>query len=152
MIVPATERDVPDLVGLMAELAKYERLPAPGAAEARRLRASMRGSDPRLHALLAKDRGRAVGYALYFYTFSTFLARPTLYLEDLFVLPGTRGKGYGRALFTRCVREAKKRGCGRMEWSVLDWNQPAHDFYRASGARILRDWQVYRLTLRKDAF
>lgn len=152
MIETAGVRDVPDLIALMAELAKYEKLPAPGNAEAKRLAAAMRGADPRLHALLARDRGRAVGYALYFYTFSTFLARPTLYLEDLFVLPDTRGQGFGRALFRRCVREGKKKGCGRMEWAVLDWNEPAHRFYRGSGARLLKEWQLYRLTLRPDAF
>ena len=95
---------------------------------------------------VARDRGRAVGYALYFYTFSTFLARPTLYLEDLFVLPETRGKGFGRELFQRCVREGRKRGCGRMEWAVLDWNEPAIRVYDAIGAEPQNEWIRYRLS------
>jgi GNAT superfamily N-acetyltransferase len=87
-----------------------------------------------------------VGYATYYFTYSTFLARPTLYLEDIFVMPSYRGRGAGRALFRACAAEAVRRGCGRMEWQVLDWNAPAIEFYQRSGARLLDDWRVCRLT------
>lgn len=152
MIRRATERDVPALVELMRGLARYEKLPPPDASAARRLRKALRRGEPRLHALLALDGGRSVGYAIYFYTFSTFLARPTLWLEDIFILPERRRGGIGRRLFDACVREGKRRGCGRMEWAVLTWNKPAHRFYRKIGARVLDDWVVYRMKLRKGAF
>jgi len=151
-IRPATARDVPALLELMRGLAAYEKLPPPGAAAAARLRAALRGSEPRLCALLAWDGAIPVGYALYLFTFSSFLVRPTLYLEDLFVVPEVRGRGFGRRLFETCRRTARRRGCARMEWVVLDWNKPAHRFYRKAGARRLADWVTYRLTLRRDAF
>lgn len=91
---------------------------------------------------------RPVGYALYFYTYSSFLARPTLYLEDIFVLDEFRGSGIGRSLLLRCVKEATRRGCGRMEWSVLNWNRRAMKFYEALGAKRLAEWSVYRLDSR----
>ena len=90
--------------------------------------------------------------AMYFFTFSSFLARPSFYLEDLFVLPEYRAHGYGKALFEKCVATGKKKGCGRMEWCVLDWNEPAHKFYKKAGARKLKEWEYYRLKLREDAF
>ncbi len=109
----------------------------------------MFSSPPRIHAFLGEYEGFAAGYAFVFETYSSFLALPTLYLEDLFVLPAFRGKKLGYALFTAMVAEAYRRGCGRMEWSVLDWNRLAIDFYETLGAKELKEWRVYRL-LRTD--
>lgn len=146
MIRAAGPRDVPLLIELMRGLAEYEKLPPPGPSAARRIARALRNRE--IHAFLS-DRA---GYALYFFAFSSFLARPTLWLEDLFVLPEARGAGHGRTLFEACVRTARRRGCGRMEWAVLDWNEPAHRFYRKAGAKVLREWNLYRLPLRRDAF
>jgi len=151
-IRPPTTSEIPELFDLMRALARYEKLPPPDAAAARRIRAAIQRGEPRLHPLLAFDHQRPVGYALYFFTFSSFLARPTLYLEDLFVLPELRGCGWGRRLFAACIRVAKKQRCGRMEWAVLDWNKPAHQFYRKVGACPVKEWVPYRITLRSDAF
>jgi GNAT superfamily N-acetyltransferase len=96
--------------------------------------------------LLALEKGAAVGFAVYFYNFSTWLGRPGLYLEDLFIRPEKRGTGYGRALLERLAQIAKERGCGRMEWAVLDWNDPAIQFYRKLGAEPMSEWTVFRLT------
>src|SRR5262245_57611182 len=138
--------DVPALLDLIDGLADYEKLerPDPGARE--RLAADATADPPRFRTLLAEVDGLAVGYAIYFFTYSTFLARPTLYLEDIFVLPERRGQGAGRALFRACAVEAVQLECGRMEWLVLGWNQPSIDFYERSGARLLRDWVPCRLT------
>ena len=148
--------DVPRLLDLIDGLADYEELPRPDAAARERLARDAVGRSARFRTLLAEigpasPRGAdgttdVVGYALYFFTYSTFLARPTLYLEDIFVRPERRGQGVGRALFRACAAEAVRRGCGRMEWQVLDWNAPAIDFYRRSGARLLEEWRVCRLT------
>ncbi len=147
-IAPVSALDLPALLDLMRALADFEHLPPPEPDTGRRLRAALRGRDPRLHGLIARRDGRALGYALYFFTYSTFLARPTLYLEDLFVLPEARRDGIGGRLFRTCVRTARRKGCGRVEWAVLDWNRPAHRFYRKEGGSILKDWQLYRLPLR----
>jgi len=104
------------------------------------------GRRPFFETLICRRDGRPIGLALYFFTFSTFLGRPTLYLEDLFVRPEKRGKGYGRALLERLAQIAKERGCGRMEWAVLDWNDPAIQFYRNLGAEPMNEWTVFRLT------
>jgi GNAT superfamily N-acetyltransferase len=101
---------------------------------------------PAAEVLLAFAKGEAVGFAVYFFNFSTWLARPGLYLEDLFVKPAARGSGYGRALLTRLAQIAQERGCGRMEWAVLDWNEPAIQFYRKLGAEPMDEWTVFRLT------
>src|SRR5206468_2586938 len=99
------------------------------------------GGDPRrFRTLLGEVDGEVVGYAIYFFTYSTFLARPSLYLEDIFVLPDMRGRGAGKALFCACAAEAVREGCGRMEWQVLDWNQPSIDFYERAGARLMKEW------------
>jgi GNAT superfamily N-acetyltransferase len=135
--------DTKDLLRLVRALAEYESLPGPGPAEARRLAAD---AGRRFQALIAVDEGgRAVGYAIWFLTYSTFLARPTLWLEDLFVDPACRGTGAGTALFDACVAKALAMGCGRMEWTALDWNTPAHRFYERKGARRLKDWWIFRL-------
>ncbi len=104
------------------------------------------GARPIFEAVLAERAGRAVGFALYFFTFSTFRGRPTLYLEDLFVFPEERGNGAGRALLRELARIAARRGCGRMEWAVLDWNTPSIRFYRKLGAKLRKEWILTRLT------
>ncbi|HUR37934.1 MAG TPA: GNAT family N-acetyltransferase, partial [Planctomycetota bacterium] len=102
----------------------------------------------RVRVLMAEVDGKPVGYAIYFFTYSSFLARPTLYLEDIFVLPEQRRLGLGGAFFKALLAEARREGCGRMEWVVLDWNTPAHRFYRKLGARLLDDWNTYRIVLK----
>ena len=144
-IVPAGPDDGEILLALIDALADYERLPRPAPDARRRLIADAFAARPRFEAYLARVAGTAVGYAIVFETYSTFLAQPTLYLEDLFVVSEQRGRGAGRALFLHCVREAVRRGCGRMEWSVLDWNTPALGFYERLGARRLPEWQPFRL-------
>jgi GNAT superfamily N-acetyltransferase len=153
-IRPATADDAGALLALVDALADYEKLERPSAEARRRLVRDGFGVEPRFEAHLAELGGRAVGYAITFLTYSSFLALPTLYLEDLFVLPEARRQGAGRALFAFLAREALDRGCGRMEWAVLDWNQLAIDFYERLGARRMSEWRSYRLTadeLRKVA-
>lgn len=145
-IEPATERDVPVVLRLIRDLAEYERLAHEVRASEDLLREALFGDDPAAEAVVAYAGDEPVGFALWFYTFSTFLARRGLYLEDLFVVPAWRGKGVGRALLTHLARLAVTRGCGRMEWAVLDWNEPAIRFYRSIGATPMDDWTVYRLT------
>jgi GNAT superfamily N-acetyltransferase len=133
------------LFGLVDALAEYEKLTPPDAAARERLRRDLWGERPRLEGWLAEMDGTAVGYAFTLETYSSFLALPTLYLEDLFVLPASRGRRAGYALFTALVEEAHRRGCGRMEWTVLDWNTLAIDFYRRLGATHMAEWQLFRL-------
>jgi GNAT superfamily N-acetyltransferase len=134
------------LLALIRGLAEYEKLTPPDEAAQGRLVRDIFGERPRLEAYLVWVDGRAAGYALTLETYSSFLALPTLYLEDIFVLPEFRGCGAGKALFRALVREARDRGCGRMEWVVLDWNRPAIEFYERHGARPLQDWITMRLT------
>lgn len=145
-IEPATERDVPVVLRLIRDLAEYERLAHEVRASEDLLREALFGHDPAAEAVVAYAGDEPVGFALWFYTFSTFLARRGLYLEDLFVVPAWRGQGVGRALLTHLGRIALARGYGRMEWSVLDWNDPAIRFYRSLGAKPMDEWTVYRLT------
>lgn len=145
-IEPATERDVPVVLRLIRDLAEYERLAHEVRASEDLLREALFGDDPAAEAVVAYAGDEPVGFALWFYTFSTFLARRGLYLEDLFVVPAWRGQGVGRALLTHLGRIALARGYGRMEWSVLDWNDPAIRFYRSLGAKPMDEWTVYRLT------
>ena len=135
------------VLSLIDALADYENLPRPDAAARARLLEDGFGSTPRYHALIAEggDPPAPVGYALYFETYSSFLARPTLYLEDLFIMPDARRGGHGLALFRALARVARSRGCARMEWSVLKWNRLAIDFYDHLGAAPLAEWQPYRL-------
>lgn len=142
----ATSDDAEELLRLVEALAEYERLPPPDHAAKRRLVADMTLEHPRFEAYLAIMNGRSVGYAIVLETYSSFLALPTLYLEDIFVLPEFRGIGAGFALFQTIVGEAQRRGCGRMEWAVLEWNKPAINFYERLSAVRLHDWQHYRLT------
>ncbi|MCI0419195.1 MAG: GNAT family N-acetyltransferase [Acidobacteria bacterium] len=148
-IRPATVSDGEAWLSLIDALADYEKLPRPDAAARQRLLVDAFGERPRTEVTLAEFEGRVVGYAITFCTYSSFLALPTLYLEDLFVLESHRGQGAGYRLFTHCVEEAHRRGCGRMEWQVLDWNRPAIEFYEKLGAKQLKEWLSYRL-VRED--
>ncbi len=142
----ATRRDAPTILALIRGLAEYERLEHEMDATAARLRRHGFGRGRYFETLLCLRGRRAVGFALYFFTYSTFLARPTLYLEDLFVLPEERGRGAGTLLLSTLARVAARKGCGRMEWAVLDWNAPSITFYEGLGAVLRRDWILTRLT------
>ncbi|HEY2594346.1 MAG TPA: GNAT family N-acetyltransferase [Chloroflexota bacterium] len=137
--------DAPRLLELIDGLADYEKLARPDAAARERLVADATAEPPRFSTLLAEVDGQVVGYAIYFFTYSTFRARPTLYLEDVFVLPERRGQGAGVALFRACASEAVAQGCARMEWQVLAWNTPSIEFYERLGARHQADWLPFRL-------
>jgi GNAT superfamily N-acetyltransferase len=145
-IRPATETDLPVILQLIRDLAEYEREPEAVVATEESLREVLFGSKPAAEVLLALEEEHAVGFAVFFHNFSTWLGRPGLYLEDLFVRPSERGKGYGRALLERLAQIAHERGCGRMEWAVLDWNEPAIQFYKKLGAQPMTEWTVFRLT------
>ena len=145
-IEPATIADVPIVLRLIKALAEYERLAHEVVATESSVRETLFGSKPSAEAVIACAGDEPVGFAVWFHNYSTFVSRPGLYLEDLFVLPEWRGRGIGRALLRYLARIAVSRGCGRMEWSVLDWNEPAIGFYRSLGARPMGDWTVYRLT------
>ena len=140
-----TRSDSAGFLKLLSALADFEHLEAPSVEGQRRIISDI-FEKKRLNLLVALDRGRLVGYALYYYSYSSFLAKPTLYLEDLFVLEKHRNKGLGFALFLQCVDEAIKQDCGRMEWAVLGWNRNAAAFYQKLGARRLDEWHFYRLT------
>jgi GNAT superfamily N-acetyltransferase len=144
-IIRATESDVPLIYEFIRELAAYERLAHEVVATEDRLRATLFGEHPAAEVVIASQNGRAVGFALYFANYSTFLARPGLYLEDLFVRPEARGRGIGQRLLVHLARTAVERGWGRLEWRVLDWNESAVDFYRKLGATPLEDWTVFRV-------
>jgi len=145
-IRPAHVDDVPIIFELIRDLAAYERAPEEVVATEEQLIDVLFGEKPVAEVLLAFEKESPVGFAVYFYNFSTWLGRPGLYLEDLFVKPEERGKGYGRALLVELAKIARDRGCGRMEWAVLDWNEPAIKFYRALGATPMHEWTVFRLT------
>ena len=142
----ATPDDVPLLLRLITALAEYERMTDQVVATEADVRAALFGDRPAAEAVIARAGGEAVGFALWFYNYSTFLGRQGLYLEDLFVLPEQRGRGIGRALLIHLARVAVSRNCGRMEWSVLDWNEPAIRFYRSLGAEPMDEWTVFRVT------
>jgi GNAT superfamily N-acetyltransferase len=146
-IEPLVERRFDDFTALIEALADYESLPRPDAAAIARLRADAFAPRPRFEAALAIDEGgEAVGYAVWFETYSTFLAKPTIYLEDLFVLERARRAGAGGLLFNHVRAIGAARGCGRMEWQVLDWNTLAREFYTRRGAERMKDWLLYRIT------
>jgi GNAT superfamily N-acetyltransferase len=142
----ARVEDVPIILQLIRDLATYERAPDEVVATEELLVDVLFCERPAAEVLLAFEEESPVGFAVYFYNFSTWLGRPGLYLEDLFVKPEKRGKGYGRTLLVELARIARDRGCGRMEWAVLDWNEPAIKFYRALGATPMHEWTVFRLT------
>jgi GNAT superfamily N-acetyltransferase len=148
-IAQATPGDVPVLLQLIRGLAEYEKLSAEVSATAEGLYAALFGLRPVAEAILARladQAGAAVGFAVFFHNFSTFVGRPGIYLEDLFVLPEHRGKGIGKALLLHVAALANERGCGRLEWAVLDWNKPAIEFYRGLGARAMDEWTLYRVS------
>ena len=142
----AVPADVPLILELIRALAEYEKLSHECHADEAALREHLFGPRPYAEALIAQADGVTQGFALYFHNYSTFLARPGIYLEDLFVRPAARGRGLGRALLARLAALALERGCGRLEWSVLDWNEPAIRFYRSLGARQMDEWRINRLT------
>ena len=142
----ATRRDAPTILALIRGLAAYERRSHEVEATVARVAQHGFGPRPYFEVLICERGGGAIGFALYFFTYSTFLARPTLYLEDLFVLPDQRGRGAGLALLRALAAIAVRRGCGRFEWTVLHWNAPAIRFYRRLGARQKREWVITRLT------
>jgi len=141
----ACVEDVPVILHLIRDLATYERAPDEVTATEEQLVDVLFGERPAAEVLLAFEGKLPVGFAVFFYNFSTWLGRPGLYLEDLFVKLEKRGKGYGRALLVALAKIARDRGCGRMEWAVLDWNEPAIKFYRTLGAKPMDDWTVFRL-------
>jgi len=144
IIRAAEPRDLPSVVGLVRALAEFEKLDGPDDAAARRLVDDFGAG--RYSLLVAERGGELVGYALYFFTYSTFLARPSLYLEDLFVHPTARSAGIGERFMRALAAEAVRRGCGRFEWTVLDWNVDAQKFYRRLGAEVLATWWTCRVT------
>ena len=145
-IEPATSEDVPLILSFIRELADYERMLDQVVAMEEGLREQLFGPRPDAEVVIARWEGEPAGFALFFHNFSTFLGRRGLYLEDLFVRPAFRGRGVGRALLEFLARVAVERGCGRLEWSVLDWNEAAIGFYRGVRATAMSDWTVYRLT------
>src|SRR5207247_4101247 len=138
--------DVPIILQLIRDLASYERAPNDVTANEDPLCDVLFGKKPAAEVLLAFENETPVGFAVFFHNFSTWRGRPGLYLEDLFVKPEKRGKGYGHALLVQLAKIARERECGRMEWAVLNWNEPAIKFYRALGAKPLDEWTVFRLT------
>lgn len=141
----AVTADVPTILQLIRDLAEYERAPNDVVATEEGLRDILFGNEPAARVVIAREGEEPVGFAVYFFNFSTWLGRPGLYLEDLFVRPEKRGHGYGRALLTHLARIAQERGCGRMEWAVLEWNEPAIQFYKKLGATPMDEWTVFRL-------
>jgi GNAT superfamily N-acetyltransferase len=145
LIRPARPEDGQLLVNLVRELAVYEKLEQHARATPDDFRRHLFGPRPAAEAAVAEVEGEPIGFALWFSTFSTFRGQPGLYLEDIFVKPGFRGRGIGKGLLAAVARRAVERGCGRLEWSVLDWNAPAIGFYRSLGARPMDEWTVYRI-------
>ena len=137
---------MPLVLAFIRELAEYERMAEEVVATEELLGAALFGERPVAEAAIAELDGGPVGFALFFHNFSTFLARPGIYLEDLYVRPAARGRGVGRALLAHLARLALERGCGRLEWAVLDWNEPAIRFYEGIGARQMTEWQIFRLS------
>jgi GNAT superfamily N-acetyltransferase len=146
MIRPATPADVPVIAKLIRDLAEYERLTHACVLKEPDLHRHLFGEPRYAEVLLAEDNGAVVGFALFFHNYSTFRAKPGIYLEDLFVEPAHRGKGHGKALLRELARLAVARDCSRVEWSVLNWNEPSIEFYKALSAKPLDEWTVFRLT------
>jgi GNAT superfamily N-acetyltransferase len=144
-ITIATERDVPQILEFIKALAEYERMADSVVATEEGLRATLFGPRPFAECVIARLEGAPAGFALFFHNYSTFLGRPGVYLEDLFVKPELRGKGVGRALLKYLAKVALDRNCGRLEWTVLDWNESAIGFYKSLGAEPLEEWTIFRL-------
>ena len=142
----AVADDVPLILSFIRDLAEYEKLPHEVVATEELLRQALFGPRPFAEVIIATLGDEPVGFALFFHNFSTFLGLPGIYLEDLFVRPAARGQGVGRQLLVHLARLARERGCGRLEWAVLDWNEPAMKFYRGLGAIRKDDWTIFRLT------
>ena len=142
----ATRDDSALILSLIRELAEFEKLLHEVQATEQTLSEHLFGTQPRAEVLIADVDGQTAGFALYFHNFSTFLGKPGLYLEDLYIRPAFRGRGYGRRIMQALARIAVDRGCGRFEWWVLDWNHPAVEFYRSLGAEAMSDWTVQRVT------
>ena len=142
----AVQENAGQIIGLIHGIAEYEKLTHQVTATEELIQKNMFGEHPFAHCFLAFWEGKLAGYALYFFNFSTFLAKPGLYLEDLFVKPGLRGKGIGKKLLLTLAREANEKDCGRMEWMALNWNTPAHEFYFSLGAEMLEEWKLFRAT------
>jgi len=147
LIRAAAPADVPTIYGFVCELADYERLRHKVTSTADDFHKALFGPRPSCEAVVAALDGEDVGFALFFHNFSTFVGRTGLYLEDLYVSPAARGRGIGKALLAHLIELARERGCGRMEWAALEWNEPAIKFYEALGAEQLHDWRLFRLTL-----
>jgi GNAT superfamily N-acetyltransferase len=145
-IRPATENDVATILALIKDLAEYEHLSHEVQATAEGIRQALFGERPVAEALIGEYAGMAVSFALFFYNFSTFLGKPGIYLEDLYVKPEHRSNGFGRRMLAHIARLAKERNCGRFEWSVLDWNEPAIRTYDRLNAKPMKEWILYRLT------
>ncbi len=145
-IRPAREDEVPLVLQFVRELAEYEHLLHEAVATEERLRHDLFGPRPYAEVVFACLEAEPVGFALFFHNYSTFVGKPGIYLEDLFVRPSVRGKGVGKALLTWLAGEAVRRDCGRLEWSVLDWNKPSIQFYRSLGAKPMDEWTIFRLT------
>lgn len=141
----ASETDVPLILQFIRDLARYEKLEHKVVATEEGLRQTLFGNPRFAEVVFAEEDGVDAGFALFFHNYSTFLGRPGIYLEDLFVKPEMRGRGYGKALLAHLARLAQERGCGRLEWAVLEWNTPAIDFYKSLGAVPLDDWKIFRL-------
>ncbi len=142
----ATRKDIPQILELIRGLAAYEKVPEEAVATARDLQRDGFSRAPKFRVLIAEWRGKPAGFALYFYHYSTWMGRPTLFLEDLFVRPEFRGRGIGKALLVRLAKVAVAEKCGRFDWNVLDWNTPAIEFYESLGALYLKEWRVMRVT------
>lgn len=146
-IRPARPADVPQILTFIRELAIYEKLEHEAVGTVEALETHLFGPTPRAEVLILETgSGEPAGFALFFHNFSTFLTRPGIYLEDLFVRPQFRGSGYGKALLQHLAKLAVERGCGRLEWAVLDWNAPAIGFYESLGAKMMNEWRTFRLT------
>jgi GNAT superfamily N-acetyltransferase len=145
-IRPAAASDAATIAELVRELADYEKLLHEAKARPEDFLRELTAEQPVIHVLIAEWNGQPAGFALYFFNFSTFVGRPGLYLEDLFVRPALRQHGIGRGLLRALARVARERDCGRMEWAVLDWNEPALRFYQTLGARQMKEWIIHRLT------
>ncbi len=141
----ATPADVPQILAFIRALADYERAPEAVVATGEGLLRDGFGPQPYFFCLIAEQDGQSAGFALYFFNYSTWMGRPGIYIEDLFVLPELRGRGIGRALLARVAAIAREKGCQRLQWQVLDWNTPAIEFYRAMGAEFLDEWRNVRL-------
>jgi GNAT superfamily N-acetyltransferase len=145
-ILEATENDIPVILDFIKKLAEYENLSHEVTASETLLKKSIFGKNSNINALIGYYKNTPVGFALFFYNFSTFLGKKGIYLEDLFVLPEMRGKGFGKAFLKHIAGIAVKEDCGRFEWAVLDWNEPSRKFYESLGAKPMTEWIIHRLT------